>query len=378
MRDFFRGFWDLLKRLVFYRRYRIMILLLVIAAFLTMEVYRTQVVSELKVVFIDLDNSQLSRTLYTLVDASREVEVVHQPILSVEQAQSMLTRGDIAGVVLIPNEFSVQIKQGAQARLLAALDMSNVLIGKNVQKAISRATSLLSAGIQIEVARKLGASEERALASIAPITVAEDKPFNPFSNYTNYVVPGLVLFLLNVFLLLLTCSVFRQDYWPGSIKGACGAFGAIYLVGLLFGFAAFYLYLPHEHVIAQSSFWLLFASLSVFLLCVILMAIAINTLIAKPFVALELTVVIGMMSLMLSGITWPTDMFPPVLQSLAYFVPMAPFAQGFQMFLHHPMQFSDLADKFAQSGYQVLFFSGLIGLGIAFRQGVRWIRRANS
>lgn len=367
MHRFARGFADQLRRLLGTWHYRAMMALLLVGAWLAMDVYTLQVVTDLPVAIVDFDHSALSRTLLTYIDATREVEVVGGQVRSVAEAKRMLVEGEIAGLVLIPSSLSRDVKTGRPARLLVGVDMSNILVGKNVYKAISQSVATVSAGIQITVLRKHGETAERALASVVPIPVAEDVPFNPATNYSVYIVPGLLFFLLHIFVLLLACSVFRKEHWPGSIPGAIGALSAIFVVGLLLGLGVYYVYLPHVDIVSKSGWTIMVASLAAFLLAAVVLVASIHALIPKPFLALELTTVIGMLSLMFSGITWPTDMFPEAIARFSYFVPFTPFAQAFQRFLHHSLTWADLRGEFTQFGVQIVTFAGLILFGLALR-----------
>ncbi len=367
MRPFFQALVGQLGRVVLVRRYRWMTGILLVSAFLTMEVYRAEVVTELPVAVVDLDNSSLSRTLRLFLDSSREVRVVEADILSQEDARRMFVESRIAGFLLIPQDFSEKIKKGHKAELLSAVDMSNILIGKTVQKAFSQSAGLVAAGVQMKLQQKLGETKRSALARTAPLVVVEDRPFNPFGNYTTYVVPGMVFFLINVWVLLLTCAVFREGQRPSSGAGVLGALVGVLVLGVAMGLIGTFLYLPREHIFVQSSFGLMLAALSCFVTTAILMATALNLLIPSSLLALELTMVLGMLSLMFSGVTWPTDMFPGPIAALATFIPFAPFAQAFQMYLHHPVGFAELGSKFAQFGAQALLYSAIALFGVFWR-----------
>jgi ABC-2 type transport system permease protein len=87
---------------------------------------------------------------------------------------------------------------------------------------------------------------------------------------------------------------------------------------------------------------------------------AIYQLIHTPFLVVEVVLVFGMLSLMFSGVTWPTDMFPKPLALVAYYNPFTPFAQAFQIFLHFPVTLKELSRTFVQFSHQALFFSALL------------------
>lgn len=81
MRDFSNGFFAQAKTLFTTPKHLIMLALLIFMSVVTAEVYRGMVLRDVPVAILDLDQSSLSRTLVRMVDATREVRVVHPPFL---------------------------------------------------------------------------------------------------------------------------------------------------------------------------------------------------------------------------------------------------------------------------------------------------------
>jgi ABC-type multidrug transport system permease subunit len=61
-----------------------------------------------------------------------------------------------------------------------------------------------------------------------------------------------------------------------------------------------------------------------------------------PALSMDLSVLLAMLSLTFSGITWPTDMFPGWIAAVSYAMPFRPFAQAFQIFIHGSVVLEDL------------------------------------
>jgi ABC-2 type transport system permease protein len=375
MKSFIKEFGLLFKRLVKLRRYRLMILFMLLGSLLIIEVYNAQVVSNLSVAVIDFDNSTASRTTRQVLTNMREVTVYSQGINSIEQAQSLFESGTIKGILLIPSNFSSQLKQSKQAKVLAAVDMSNILVGKNVYKAFYSTISMVSAGIQLKVVKKLGEPKHTALSKVAPIAVQAHIPFNPFKNYSAYVVPGVLFLLLNIFILLLTCSVYRKPYKPSTSTGMLGAFVAIYMSGIFFGILNYFVLLPYAGIFPKSSFSLMATMLAIFTLVSMMMAIGLNVLINKPFIALEISVVVGMLSLMLAGITWPKEMFPAPLLAFSNYIPLSPFAKSFQTFLHYKVDWNDIRVHLMSLLYQGIIFACMIVIGLVIHRFIPNLKR---
>jgi ABC-2 type transport system permease protein len=375
MRAFLNGFVHEARRLVLTPKYVVMLLLLLLMSWVTTEIYQGLVIRDVPVVVFDRDGSGLSRTLRRYIDATREVEVVQVPISSVEGAQALLTRGEVAAVVLIPSSFSTDLKHGREPRVLVAIDGSNIVIAKNVSKAISTAIGTVSAGVQITVARKLGLPEEKAMAAVVPITVDENDVFNPATNYAVYIVPAATFFLLHVYAMLLFASVFLPDDPSPGIAHRAGRMVAIGLTSFLLGVAFFVLLMPHAHVTVQSSLGVASVVLAAFLVVEALFVAALARVLPGPMFAFQATIILNMLALMFSGITWPMDMFPQPLQLLAACVPFTPFAHALRMFIHEPLQLEQLHGPLLQLGQQALVFTVLIAAGRVVRRTIPALRR---
>jgi len=121
-------------------RYLIMLFLLLGGAWVSSDVYSHQVIHDMPVAVIDFDQTHVSRTIRSFIDATREVKVVPPPQpVSIESGQEALVRGDLAGIVVIPSDLTTNLKRGRKATVIVSLDESNILVAKNVYKALAKA-----------------------------------------------------------------------------------------------------------------------------------------------------------------------------------------------------------------------------------------------
>lgn len=367
MRAFFQGFAHQARRLVSAPKLVVMLVLLLFMAFVTAEIYQGLVIRDVPVAVIDFDDSSVSRTLRRYIDASRVVKVVHAPLSSPDDARELLTKGEVAAVVLIPSGLSADLKRGRETKVLVAVDTSNILVGKNVDAAVRTAVGTVSGGVQVTAARKLGASADQALAATVPISIEENDTFNPASNYAVYIVPGATFFLLHVYAMLLFASVFLPEDPSPGVAHRAGRLAAIGVLSFAIGVSFFTWLLPHAHVSLQSELGVAAVVLGVFLLTEALFTAALARVLPGRLFAFQATVIVTMLALMLSGITWPTDMFPRPLQLVAEWIPFTPFAQSMRMFVHESLRLEDLSRPLSQLGWQALAFFGLVVAGHTVR-----------
>ena len=375
MGPFLQGFIHQARRLITVPKLVVMLVLLVLMSVVTVEIYQGLVIHDVPVVVIDRDGSSVSRTIQRYIDASREVRVVSAPISSEQDAQALLTRGEVAAVVLIPSGLAADLKHGREPRVVLAVDMSNILIGKNVDKALRTAVGTVSAGVQLTLVRKLGLSEEQALAAVLPVTVEENDTFNPANNYAVYIVPGATFFLLHVFAMLLFASVFLPEDPSPNVSHRAGRMTAVFALSFALGMGMFALLLPYARVPIESGLGVAGAVLALFLLAEALFAAALARVLPGQLFAFQSTIIITMLALMLSGITWPTDMFPPALRSVSAWIPFTPFAHALRMFVHEPLSLAQLRAPLSQLGIQSIVFTVLVLAAHALRATGAAIRR---
>jgi ABC-2 type transport system permease protein len=377
MRRFFAGYLAELALLVQLRRFRILILLFLAASWAGMDIYHHQVVSDLPVAVLDLDNSRLSRTVRLALGSTRDVRLVDEVPASEEAAHDLLASGRLAAVVLIPGDFSSEIKHGRPGRVLTAVDMSNILVGKTASRAITKVLATVAVGTEIATLQKGGYRPEAALGRMAPIVVDDSFQHNPTTSYAVYLAPTLLFFFLHVFVLILACSLFLPPWRSSSTVELAGRLAALEVVGFGFGLMLAYLYLPRQGIAPQSAFVVPLAAIALFVLADLLFAALLASVVPSAFLAFQITLVVGMLSLMLSGATWPRDAFPPILRWASAAIPFTPFARALRGFLHQPATFADLGPALSQLGVQALAFAGVIvAVSLLRRLAARFGRRA--
>jgi ABC-2 type transport system permease protein len=374
-RAFAHGFTGGARRLVTGRRYRVMTVLLLVGAWLSMDVYRDLVVRGAPVAVLDLDNSALSRTLRTFVAAAPELAVTGLPVASLDDAARRLRRGEVAAVVVIPAGLSRDLKRGRRVEVLVAADMSNILVGRNVTKAVAKAVGTTAAGAQLTLVRKLGEPKAHALARVVPITVADAPSFNAGLSYGVYVVPGLLCFLLHIYVLILGASVYAEPDAPAAAAARLGRHALLLVLGVALGLVLVYAFLPWVGIHPAAGPGAMALLLALLVAVDLLMAAAVAAVVPSRLLALEVTVLVAMLSMMLAGLTWPLDAFPAPLRGLALLIPFTPFSQALRSLLGDGAGAAALGGPLRLLGLQALVFGALLLVGRLGRRAARALQR---
>ncbi len=370
--DLRAGFSGTLRATFTRPRFIVMLALFLGAAGLSMAIYARMVVTDIPIVVIDEDRSALSRTILRYLDATRELRVNEESIL-LDEAETRMAEGRIAAIVLIPNDLSSTIKKGREATLFLAVDGGNLLSGKTAWRAISKVIQTVSAGTRLTVVKKLGERREKALARALPITISDNTTFNPAVNYAVYLVPALIFFFLHIWLLIMAASLpIAATPRPGTAF-QIGERTALFIVALTAGLLFVYGTLPAASITIASSFPVVIGALIPFLLLDIILAAAVAALFSfSAMFSLQVTILLGMLSLMFSGITWPTDMFPLPIAWFSYLIPFTPFAKAIRILLHYPVGITELTPMWtvyaAETAIYLTIIASATGVARLFRR----------
>jgi ABC-2 type transport system permease protein len=362
MSTLLRGFTAQLRALAVRRVNWLMLALCVGAAALSVATYRQGAMREMPAAVYDQDGTGLSRTLVRSLDATPELRVVTDPPATLDEAQAALVRGDLAAVVLIPDGFTADVKRGRRAELVVAVDMSNILVGKTAQRATQRVLATLGAGVQLSVMEKLGVPRSSALARVVAITATEALPGNPGASYAAYASPAFGLSFAHILVLFLAWTVLWPPAPDRNGLETVGRLAACFVTGMFVALALTYGVLPLAGLSPASGFGVVTAALAALVAADLLFATAVCAVFRGGLIGFQATVLLGMLSLMLSGLTWPWDTIPPPLRAVSSAIPFTPFGRALRLFLPAPVGLAELAGPFGWMGLQCLGFLAVIGL----------------
>ena len=303
--------------------------------------YLQEVLRKVPIAVVDLDHSQSSRALTRMVNASESVAVVLMPD-NLAQAENAFYRGEVYGVLVIAEDFNKTLLQGRQAQVSIYADASYFLIYRTVMTGVGKSSRFFSAGIEIKRLMASGLSQNQAMAVRDPVEFISIPLFNPFGGYASYVVPAVLVLLLQQTLLIGTGilgGTAREKHnarfflHNGSksasvfpvIIGKTLAYGSLYWVHALYYFGVVYRFynFPLRSEPAELLWFLL-----PFLLSVILLGIALSTLFQNRETSMLVLVFTSIPILFLAGFSWPVECLPEWLRALSQLLPSTPGIAG--------------------------------------------------
>ncbi|MBQ9817617.1 MAG: ABC transporter permease [Proteobacteria bacterium] len=344
---FLKGFIDFLTIILRRPKFLAMTCIIVFVAVVTLCVYGTRVVTDIPVYVVDHDNSTVSRTIRLYLDSGPDLKVLGT-IESLDEGRQLLYDGQIGGIIYIPAGLSQSIKTQNGGQIFAYIDGTNMLMAKNVDKAVQTVVKTASVGVSMIAIQKKGMPEQALMGSVMPINLDVDRPFNALTVYSEYLLPVLIFFCLNIFTCIMTCACY-QEAIPVKIKSHVirrrvyyfGRLVAVFILAFIFGLVIYLQGLPRVDIVLQSTPFMALSALVVYIVLSMTMFSIINIVLPLA-VSMSLSYLICMLSVMFSGLTWPLEMMPWYLQFVASWIPLTPFLQSVQVFLYHDANWSDL------------------------------------
>lgn len=300
--------------------------------------YRPEVLREVPVAVVDLDHTAPSRLLVRMAEAHSSLRVAARPD-DLESAETLLRRGSVGGVLLIPAGFQDRLLSGRQARVGVFADASTFLVYRQVATGFVEAIGTLSAGVEVRRLQARGYPEAAAGGRRQPVTLVARSLFNPTEGYASCVVPGVLILILQQTLLIgigLLGGTEAEDRGRSRVRNA-GVPGLA-----LLGRASFYLLLYAVHLAflfgvvhptlglpqRAAAFDLAAFGLPFLLACVFL-AQALSHAFRRRETALQVLLFTSLPAVFLAGFVWPRETLPTWLRAVSLLLPSTTGVDGF-------------------------------------------------
>lgn len=162
-------------------------------------IYNNETVHDVPVAVVDQSHTGLSRQFIRMCDASADVRIAYYA-QNLDEAKSLVSRQLVNGIYLIPSDFETNINRMQQSTISVYCDMSLML----TYKAIFQTAQLVSMQMGTEIQTKLGGhyTKREEVIAARPMDYAEVALFNPAGGYGSFILPGVLILILQQTLVL--------------------------------------------------------------------------------------------------------------------------------------------------------------------------------
>jgi len=296
--------------------------------------YKNEVVRELKTTIVDFDHTSTSRQLIRMLNGTGQISI-NREANSLDEAQKDFYEGNSGGIVVIPENFEKDILSGKQSNVAVFADGSYFLIYRQLISGSVSAVGTFSAGVEIKKLMFEGKPYEQAIQMRDPLKADIHFWFNPSSGYGSFVMPGIIIVILQQTLLIGigmvggTAKEDKRDHFmvPVALKrggvlpilfGKTLSYLTIYAVNCIFTMVWIHSWFNYPD---RGSYLTVLMLTLPFLLAVIFMGITFSVLFKRRESSITFMVFLSPIVVFLSGISWPTSSIPPVVNFIAQLFP---------------------------------------------------------
>lgn len=296
-------------------------------------VYSTEVARDVPVAVVDESMSALSRDFIRRLDASPEAAVVAK-CADMTEAQDLMARGEVFGVIRVPRSFSKDLQQGRQTRIGAYTDVSSMIYYKSILLPCSNISLAMNKEIKIVDMAQQMTDREVEIAK-APIDYQHVQLFNPQGGYASFLMPPILMLILQQAMVLgVGMSMGRMRERNGGLALYAGmpgyenplaiVVGKVCAIFPVFLVMAIYMYLAVTCGFSLPNlthYWTWIAFIVPYLLACTCFSIVCSFLIYRREDSLLLFVFMSVPLLFLSGVSWPSVSIPEVWKFVSWIFP---------------------------------------------------------
>jgi ABC-2 type transport system permease protein len=173
-------------------------------------VFSEGLATRLPIAVLDLDGSDLSRTIIRTVDATPDTAVaVH--VSDLTEGRNLIISGKVHGLLLLPRNLERDVIAGRRPEIVFFYNTQTLTTGNLTLRGVSAAVPSVEAGVRLQLRTAQGEPVEAAQADLSPIPVQIHPLFNPTLNYAHFLLAALLPSVLQVIIVTTMAYTVGQD-----------------------------------------------------------------------------------------------------------------------------------------------------------------------
>ena len=284
-------------------------------------------VKHIALAVVDEDGSQASREIVNLFGTTEYFDL--KAVLPATGAiDPLMARGDIKAALVIPPRFAADLLAGRSPSVQVMVDGSNALSGTTAGGYVAAILQAYSQRITLETLAR------RGLGRLSVPIAAEVRVwYNPELRSSNFLIPGLVAFILMAIVTVSTASSVVREKERGTMDQLriSSLRSSDLIIGKMIPYALVSLGAAHLVLLLsqvlfgvglKGSYPLLLLAMVLFVCGALGQGLFISSVTRTQQVAFLLALLTSMLpTFILSGFVFPVRNMPAVIQAITYFVP---------------------------------------------------------
>ncbi|WP_246118450.1 ABC transporter permease [Apibacter muscae] len=339
--EMFKGFLSILKqefiRLFTSPRLLLFIFIVPVAIFFYYsKLMYSGVPRDLPVVLCDQDNTQTSRKLIRMFDASPTLKFT-STVNNYKEGEKKIKSENSYALIVIPRDFEKNLFKGNSVNVICYYNGQYILAGSLINSAFQTVASTFSAGVHLQTLNKKGQMPSQAMANTVPIKIDEHILFNPYTNYSYYLNIALMPMALQIVIMVVSIyvlgNVLKYNNGNQLLEQGCQNIWVVYwgkilpytLVFTIIGFFMNSLLFYYIKIPLQGSFF----AINLFFLCFIVVCQFMSIFFVSISKDLRSALTFGggfaALSFSFTGYTFPAMGMPIVVQYINYIFPFTSY-----------------------------------------------------
>jgi len=300
--------------------------------------YVNNVVTGVKTLILDQDNTSLSRSIADSFGNSDRFRIVGY-VNSQDDIRNWLEAGRADAAVVIPRHFYKDIKKLRSSEIMVIVNGSNMIIANTVMSFANEIIQTFSAGTAVKIMEGKGFMPDTAYKVASAISFRPRIWYNPTLNYTNFLLLGLLGTAVQQVVMLYSSIAVVRERQAGRLTAAGQGLGQLagYVAGrglpyFLISFININLVLVLVTTVFKVPFrgsvTGLFLLEAAFLAGVTALGIFLSIACRSQLEATQMAMLVAVPSFLISGYTWPLQAMPLPLQALSKLLPLSYFVNS--------------------------------------------------
>ena len=353
-----------LKRIWQFKPYLLILTILpLLSILLFIAIFSKGMPTDLPIAVVDNDNTPLSRQVINMIEASPETAVLYKAS-NINEGERLILQGAAGAMVIIPANFERDILGMTPTSVGVYISGANILENGLISKGLQTTIATFSTGLKIQILSKQGISENQAIAQAMPIRLNRHILFNPYTNYSYYLLPSFMPMMILIFTVLSTIFAIGSELkystageWLSTAQGSISVALAGKLTPTLafmtvMAAVMFILLFEFVGVPLQGNIWILIVSCFMFILSYIAVAIFIIAITADMRLAMSLGGGYSVMAFSLSGLTFPAMAMHKTMQ---WFGHLFPFTYFTEIIIDQALRGAPIGNSLTQLSYMMIF-----------------------
>ena len=166
-------------------------------------IFSAGLATRLPIGVLDLDGSDLSRSIIRMVDATPNSAVAVR-VGDLAEGRGLILSGKIHGLLLLPLNLQRDVFAGRRPEVVFFYNTQTLTVGNLTVRGINAAVPTAEAGIRLALRTAEGEPLDLAEADLQPIPVQTNALFNPTLNYVFFLLTALIPSILQVIMVTTT------------------------------------------------------------------------------------------------------------------------------------------------------------------------------